>query len=123
MKIAIIEDSIFMRKVTAMTVKRLCPEAELFEFADASEALKALGRVAPDLITLDLLMPGMSGLEFLRRVRRRKLAARIIVITADVQPVVRQRCLDAGASAFVEKPITLAKLKAALEEVAAPAAP
>jgi chemotaxis response regulator CheB len=54
MKIAIIEDSIFMRKVTAMTVKRLCPEAELFEFADASEALKALGRVAPDLITLDL---------------------------------------------------------------------
>jgi CheY-like chemotaxis protein len=122
MKIAIIEDSVFMRKVTAMTVMRLCPEAELFEYADAGEALKALGKVAPDIITLDLLMPGIGGLEFLKRARRRKFGARIIVITADVQPAVRERCLASGAHAFVEKPITLAKLKVALDEVA-PAAP
>jgi two-component system chemotaxis response regulator CheY len=122
MKVAIIEDSVFMRKVTAMTVKRLCPQAELFEFAEAGEALALLGQISPDIITLDLLMPGMSGLEFLQQARLRQLSARIIVITADVQPVVRQRCLDSGAHAFVEKPITLAKLKAALEEVAAPTA-
>lgn len=115
MKIAIIEDSHFMRSVTVMTVKRLFPGAELFEFGDAQEALKALRQVGPDIITLDLLMPGMGGLEFLRRVRRRKLAARIVVITADVQPAVRERCIRAGAHAFVEKPITLAKLRAALE--------
>ena len=115
MRIAIIEDSVFMRRVTTMTVARLYPEAELFEFADAGEALKAIRKIAPDIITLDLLMPGVGGLEFLRRFRRRKLTARIVVVTADIQPIVRQRCLDAGAHAFVEKPITLAKLKAALE--------
>jgi two-component system invasion response regulator UvrY len=103
-----------MRKVTVMTVMRLCPDAELFEFADAGEALKALRKVVPDVVTLDLLMPGIGGLEFLKRVRRRNLAVRVIVVTADVQAVVRQRCLDAGAHAFVEKPITLAKLKTAL---------
>lgn len=122
LKIAIIEDSDFMRKVTAMTVMRLCPDAELFEYADAGEALKALGKIAPDVITLDLLMPGIGGLEFLKQARRRKFAARIIVVTADVQAVVRQRCLDAGAHAFVEKPITLAKLRAALAEIAPDAA-
>ena len=122
MKIAIIEDSVFMRKVTAMTVMRLLPDAELVEFADASEALKAIRQVAPDIITLDLLMPGIGGLEFLRRFRRRKLPARVIVVTADVQPAVRQRCLAAGAHAFVEKPITLAKLQTALAEVSAPSA-
>lgn len=116
MKIAIIEDSNFMRSVTVMTLKRLYPKARIFEYADAGEALKALGRVAPDLITLDLLMPGIGGLEFLKRVRRRRLRARIVVVTADVQPVVRQRCIDAGAHAFVEKPISLAKLRAALDE-------
>jgi CheY-like chemotaxis protein len=122
MKIAIIEDSVFMRKVTAMTVMRLLPDAELVEFADASEALKAIRQVAPDIITLDLLMPGIGGLEFLRRFRRRKLPARVIVVTADVQPAVRRRCLAAGAHAFVEKPITLAKLQTALAEVSAPSA-
>lgn len=119
MRIAIIEDSNFMRSVTMMTVRRLYPEAELFEFADAGEALKALRRVAPDLITLDLLMPGIGGLEFLRRVKRRKMVVRIVVVTADVQPAVRERCIRAGAYAFVEKPITLAKLRAALEEKSA----
>lgn len=119
MRIAIIEDSHFMRSVTVMTVKRLYPEAELFEFADAGEALKVLRQVAPDLITLDLLMPGIGGLEFLKRVKRRKLTARIVVVTADVQPAVRERCIRAGAHAFVEKPITLAKLRAALAEESA----
>lgn len=120
MRIAIIEDSDFMRMVTAMTLRRLFPKAELFEFADAVEALKSLRQVDPDLVTLDLLMPVMGGLEFLRRARRRKLRARIVVITADVQPAVRQRCIQAGAHAFIEKPITVAKLQAALDETPLP---
>ncbi len=109
-----------MRSVTVMTIKRLYPEAELFEFADANEALKILPKVAPDLITLDLLMPGIGGLEFLKRFKKRKLGSRIVVVTADVQPVVRERCIAAGAHAFVEKPISLAKLKAVLEETLPP---
>ena len=120
MRIAIVEDSVFMRTVTKMTLRRVFPRAELFEFADASEALKALRQVDPDLITLDLLMPGMGGLEFLRRARRRKLRARIVVVTADVQPVVRKRCIRAGAHAFIEKPITLAKLQAVFDETPLP---
>ena len=116
MKIAIIEDSYFMRCFTVMTVKQLYPEAELFEFADAEQALKSIREVAPDLITLDLLMPGIGGIEFLMQARRQELQARIVVITANVQPIVRQRCIDAGAHAFVEKPITVAKLRKALEE-------
>ncbi|MBM3852022.1 MAG: response regulator [Verrucomicrobia bacterium] len=114
MKVAVIEDSHFMRSVTAMTLKRLLPAAEVLEFADAGEALLALKKVTPELITLDLLMPGIGGLEFLRRIKRRKLQTRVIVITADVQPAVRRRCIAAGAHAFVEKPISLAKLRAAL---------
>ena len=47
MRIAIIEDSVFMRRVTTMTVARLYPEAELFEFADAGEALEVVRVHAP----------------------------------------------------------------------------
>jgi two-component system response regulator CpxR len=79
--------------------------------------LQALRTVAPDLITLDLLMPGIGGLEFLKRIRRRKHHARIVVVTANVQPTIRQRCIKAGAHAFVEKPISLAKLRDALSRI------
>jgi CheY-like chemotaxis protein len=114
MKIAIIEDSQFMRSVTILTLRQLYPAAEIFEYADAGEALRALRKVAPDLITLDLLMPGIGGLEFLKRAKSRKIRAHIVVITANVQPAIRRRCINAGAHAFVEKPISLAKLRDAL---------
>lgn len=115
MKIAIVEDSAFMRGLIARTLRRIIPAAELHEFADPVEALKLIPTLAPEVITLDLLMPGLSGLDFLRRAKRRKIAARIIVITADVQDSIRKKCAAAGAHAFIEKPVTVAKLRAAFE--------
>jgi CheY-like chemotaxis protein len=113
MKIAIVDDSAFMRGLIARTLRRVVPDAELHEFADPVEALKLMPALAPEIITLDLLMPGLNGLDFLRRAKRRKLPARIVVISADVQESVKKKCLAAGAHAFVEKPVTVAKLRAA----------
>jgi len=114
MKIAIVEDSAFMRGLIARTLRRIVPDAELHEFADPVQALKLMPALAPELITLDLLMPGLSGLEFLRRIKRKKLAVRVVVVTADVQASIRKKCAAAGAYGFVEKPVTVAKLRAAL---------
>ncbi len=121
MKIAIVEDSAFMRGLIARTLRRIVPDAELHEFADPVEALKLIPALAPEIITLDLLMPGLNGLDFLRRAKRKKITARVIVITADVQESVRKKCAAAGAYAFIEKPVTLAKLRAAFAGDAPPA--
>lgn len=121
MKIAIVDDSAFMRGLIARTLRRLVPDAELHEFADPVEALKLIPALAPELITLDLLMPGLSGLDFLRRIKRKKVAARVIVVTADVQASIRKKCAAAGAYAFVEKPVTAAKLRAAFAGESPPA--
>ena len=121
MKIAIVEDSAFMRELITLTLRRLHPKVEITEFHDAKAALEAIPQLKPDIITLDLLLPGMSGLEFLRRIKRKKVAARIIVVTADVQISVRNKCAAAGAHAFVEKPVTPAKLRAAFAEAASTA--
>lgn len=114
MKIAVVDDSQFMRGLIATGLAQLHPDAQIVEFADPSEALRAFPQLQPDLITLDLLMPELSGFQVLEQLRGMSLHARIVVITADVQPTVRQRCADAGVHAFVEKPVTLKKLRAAL---------
>ncbi len=114
MKIAVIDDSQFMRGLIVAGLGQLHPSAAIVEFADPAEALRALPQLQPDLITLDLLMPGLSGFQVLDQLGGLSLRARIVVITADVQPSVRERCAAAGVHAFVEKPVTLEKLRAAL---------
>jgi CheY-like chemotaxis protein len=87
---------------------------------DGAQALDAaLGDWAPDLVLMDLQMPGMDGLEATRRVREaeaREGRARvpIVALTAAAFDADRQRCLDAGMDGYLSKPIMLASLRAEL---------
>ena len=119
MNVAIIDDSLFMRRLIRAALQDAYPEAKLTEYADAAKALTELPALAPDLITLDMLMPGMTGLEFLAKLRETTLQSRIIIVTADVQKTIRQKCVELGANAFIDKPITFEKLQLALGKIMA----
>jgi len=114
MKIAIIDDSMFMRCLIRSVLLEAQPQAEIVDFSDAALALTALPALTPDIITLDMLMPGMNGLAFLEQLRVTTHAARVIVISADVQKTIRQKCHALGATDFIEKPITPEKLQMVL---------
>jgi CheY-like chemotaxis protein len=118
--IAIVDDSKFMRGLIVKALAQLYPQARVVEFDNATSALRSLPRLKPDLVTLDLLMPEVHGFEFLERLARHRHRPRVIVITADVQQSVRERCAASGAHAFIEKPVTLDKLRRAVEIVFAP---
>ncbi len=109
-----------MRGLIVKALGQLYPQAKVVEFENATSALRRLPRLKPDLVTLDLLMPEVHGLEFLDRLARHRHRPRVIGITADVQQSVRERCAAAGAHAFVEKPVTLEKLRRAVDAVFAP---
>lgn len=119
MKIAIVDDSQFMRRLIREAFHQVNPSFEIIEFADSSEAIERLPALAPDLITLDLLMPKLSGIEFLRRLRELPAKPRVVVMTADIQKSVRQKCAELGVQDFIEKPITFDKLQGALSKLAA----
>lgn len=73
------------------------------------EALEVLGVVSPDLVLLDISMPGMDGVEVLTRLRARKelMALPVIMVTAHAERAHRLRSFEAGADEFIEKPIDL----------------
>lgn len=82
------------------------------------EALQLAEADPPDLILMDVQMPVMDGLEATRRLRADPRFANvpIIMLTALVMPGDRQKCLDAGATDYMSKPVHLKKLVQSLEE-------
>src|SRR5712664_2242474 len=89
--------------------------AEYFEVLTAYNGEQALARVAsdaPDIILLDVMMPGMDGFEVCRRIKANTKTAHIpiVMVTALDQPSDRVTGLDAGADDFLTKPVDDAAL-------------
>ncbi|MCE1255178.1 MAG: response regulator [Anaerolineae bacterium] len=103
-KVMIVDDSAFARS----NLKRALTAAgyDIFEVASGEDAINLATRVKPDIVTLDLLMPGLSGLETLKTLKNQLPETRYVVITADVQNKTREELLQAGAHAFINKPFS-----------------
>jgi two-component system response regulator MprA len=80
--------------------------------SDGNDALDRLGQISPDLIVLDILMPGIDGLEVCRLLRRIGNRTPILILTARDAVEDRVEGLDAGADDYLVKPFALEELLA-----------
>lgn len=115
--ILIVEDEAALQKLLAYNL-----EAAGFEVAqafDGEEALTLLAERTPDLIVLDWMIPQLSGLELLRRIRRRPEQAHVpvVMLTARTEEPDRLRGLELGADDYVTKPFSPAELIARIRAV------
>ena len=96
---------------------------------DGKQAMELIVRDHPDLVVLDLMLPGMDGLEMCRRLRAspETRGIPVIMLTAKVEEVDRIVGLEMGADDYVPKPFSprelVARVKAVLRRTAAPAEP
>jgi CheY-like chemotaxis protein len=85
---------------------------------DGSSALDQVRQAHPDLILMDIQLPGMDGLEVIRRLRADPdfHTVPVLALTAFAMPGDRERCLAAGATDYMAKPVSLKKLAEMIEE-------
>ena len=78
---------------------------DVIKAQNAFRALSLLGSLIPDLFVVDMMMPGMDGLEFCRHVRSRPETCSIpvILVSAQTDNMVARKALDAGANAWLPK--------------------
>jgi two-component system chemotaxis response regulator CheY len=79
-----------------------------FDIVEAEDGMTALERYfleKPDVVILDLVMKGMYGLDVLTKLRELDPAARVVVVSADVQQSSQEMAEAAGAVAFINKPV------------------
>jgi two-component system response regulator MprA len=113
MKILVVDDERAVRESLRRALELEGYEVELA--ADGEEALARLGGPSPaDATILDVLMPGIDGLEVCRRLRAGGNAVPVLMLTARAEVDSRVAGLDAGADDYLPKPFALAELLARL---------
>ena len=101
--LVIIEDEEAHLQLMKRAVSREFPQVSIDHFFDASSCLESIGRIEPDLIISDYLLPGMNGLEFLRELRLRNNLTPVIMITGQGDESTAVKALKAGAADYVVK--------------------
>lgn len=110
-RVLIVDDSAFVRKVIKQMLSR-SPFLDVVGVArDGAEALELVEELRPDVVTLDLNMPGTDGLSFLRQQMARRPVAVLIVSIASRNGEQVLEALEAGAVDVVQKPTALATEK------------
>lgn len=113
--ILVIEDSLHIRKLVRdilVTNGYMIIEAE-----DGLQGLQLAAAESPDCILLDLIMPGISGLNVLKELHEGKSKIPVIIVTSHLQDSVHKQCIDFGAAAFINKPFSKNELLNSVKKV------
>jgi DNA-binding response OmpR family regulator len=112
-KILAVDDNAQVRELVRDFLESRGYEVALAE--DGSAALEAIAASPPDVLLLDLMMPGVSGLAVLRRVRAEHPQVPTLVLTAVQEEIVGREALDLGAVDYLTKPVDLRLLERAVQ--------
>jgi two-component system cell cycle response regulator DivK len=116
-KILVVDDNAVSRELLRYILKPL--GLEIVEAAFGVEALERIAEERPDVVLLDLDMPGLDGYGVLREVRRRPEWAglRVIAVTAYAMESDRDRAISAGFDGYLTKPINAVQIRKYVEDL------
>ncbi len=103
LKILMVEDSSTFRKTFGRALRKRFPFMVIEEALDGREALQKTETFVPDLVFMDIRLPGASGLELTRRIKASNAEIVIIILTNYDVPEYRAAAHNGGADAFIPK--------------------
>jgi len=101
-RIMVVDDAEFMR--TSIKIMLESEQFDVLEAEDGNEAVEKYKEARPDVVTMDITMPGKTGLEAIKEIREFDPNAKIIVVTAMGTEFMIRDAIQLGASNFIIKP-------------------
>ena len=103
MKIVIADDSSLMRDRIKNLLNDINNVSVVGEAENGIDALQLIRDTEPDMVILDIRMPGMNGIEVLKKIRELKMKTQVCILTNYPYKQYKDRCLAEGASYFFDK--------------------
>ena len=105
MKVLIVDDNAGTRSMIKIILERSGHKV-VGEAGDGDAAIRAFSELRPEVVLLDIIMPGKSGVEVLAEIRKIDPAAKVVLVTAVEQDEVNKELFAKGAAAIIYKPFS-----------------
>ena len=106
-RVLIVDDAMDIGRMISAALATVDPSLQTKVMPSAEEAVLEVARETPDLLIIDIRLPGISGLELTRKVRGNHPELKIIQISGLLEPQTKTKALEAGADAFFHKPLSM----------------
>jgi len=116
LNILVVDDSLIIRKTLTAQLEKI-GHTVVAQAKCGQEAIELYGEYLPDLVTMDISMPIMDGIESLKEIKENYESAKIIMITSRGEEKLVMESLTSGARGYILKPITRDKLETAISKV------
>lgn len=117
-RVLVVDDSLMIRRIIRQVAEESGMEV-VGEADDVKPAVEAYQKTLPDLVFLDIVMPGGTGVDVLRHIMAQNLKTKVLIVTSVGQVKLNQELLQMGASGVLHKPFTPQELKAMIDKLIA----
>jgi DNA-binding NarL/FixJ family response regulator len=117
-KVLIVDDSKIVCNGLRQMLISIADVEVVGEAHNADEAFTAITELKPDVVILDIRLPGKSGIEVLKDIRDEKLPIRVIMLTNYPYPQYRKKCKELEADYFFDKVSEIEEISHVIEELA-----
>ena len=118
LRVLVVDDHSLVRAGLRALLEKISGVTVIGEAGDGREALKLIETAKPDVVLMDLAMPGFNGVEATARIARASPQTRVIVVSVHGDPESVLAAIDAGASGFMSKDASFGELEVAIRSVA-----
>lgn len=116
-KVYVVDDSALIRERLIELLSEVQGIQVIGETGDPYEANRVIGELSPDAVILDIRLPGKSGIEVLKEIRKNNKSTIVIMVTNYVSSHYRKICMDSGADYFLNKTTEFNKVTTLLKDM------